>query len=533
MTLAEALAHGLKLRGIEHAFGIPGIHNLALHKAFIRQGIKVITTRHEQGAAFMCDGYARVSGNPAVCLVIDGPGLLNAATGIAQANSDSSPLIVVTPAPSLDGRGTKSGRVHELPDQSRVSSQICREFFEVCDSNDLTHALKRTDTRLSTLRPGAIHLQIPLDKMLSASISPEPSNKRPASEFSLDASPAIAEAERALNESERPLVLVGGGAIDAGSEVVRICEALDAPCLNTTAAKGLLPNTNPYRVGGSPSLPCIRDAMKEADVLLAIGTEFGETDFDLLFLSESVTANGLIRIDIDPHQLVQNIKADTAICGDAKLALQALSLVPQKRAGKQWTEVLRCAIRNEPHFFRDYDAFFDAVREATDVLIGDSTQPTYYATWMYEPKQRRSYFHSATGFGTLGFGLPAAIGAKIAKPNARVTSLIGDGGAQFTMSELAVATDQGLGLPFLIWDNSAYLEIDKALAVDNILKHTGYRRSPDFRMIANGFGCAYARPQSLNDLTREIACAHERTVPTVIAIDEESFVRTPPPNWYL
>ena len=533
MTLAEAVAQGLRQLGIEHAFGIPGIHNLALHKAFIQQGIKVVTTRHEQGAAFMCDGYARVSGRPAVCLVIDGPGLLNAATGIAQANSDSSPLIVVTPAPNLKGKGTTSGHVHELPDQSRVSSQICREFFEVCSSSDLAYALKRIDFRFSASRPGAAHLQVPMDLMMSQAVVPEPSTQRSALKLPADAGPAISEAERMLNDSQRPLVLAGGGTLDAGSEVARICDTLDAPCLNTTASKGLLPESNPYRVGGSPSLPCIRNAMKEADVLLAIGTEFGETDFDLLFIPEPVTANKLIRVDIDPHQLKKNINADVAICCDAKTALKALHPCPKQCGGVRWSEALRCTIRNEHHFHPDYETFFNAVRKTTDVLVGDSTQPSYYATWMYEPEHIRSCFHSATGFGTLGFGLPAAIGAKIARPDARVTSLIGDGGAQFTISELAVATDLGLGMPFLIWDNSSYREIDKALAVDNILKHTGYRQSPDFRMIANAFGCAYAQPESYDELTMEIARAHDHAIPTVIAVEEARFIKIPQPNWYL
>ena len=533
-ALADALALSLLEHGVTQAFGIPGIHNLKLFTSFVQQGIDVVTTRHEQGAAFMCDGYARASGRPAACLVIDGPGFLNASTGIAQASGDSSPLIVVTPAQDRASSPVASGRIHELEDQLQISRQICRASFEITDADSLASAVEGAFSIFNTMRPGAIHMQVPMSAVSnSIAAAPQPRPVSDVTPMDGDTMQSIARARELLDAAERPLLLVGGGAVDAAEDIHRLASTLDAPCINTTNAKGILPKSSPYRVGGSPSLKCIRDAISQADVVLAVGTEFGETDYDMLFLQESVVIQRLIRIDADPDQLLRNISADVAICGRATQVLPAIQPTARNRDGAQSASALRDSIRQEPHFRADYGDFFQLMVEATDVLVSDSAQPSYFAVWMYEPEKPRSYFHSASGFGTLGFGIPAAIGAKLARPESRVSCLVGDGGAQFTISELAVASDLGLGMPFLVWDNSAYKEIDKALAAENILKHTGYRRSPDFRMLAKGFGCAHAAPRNHEELASVIAEAHERSVPTVVAVAESRFVSNDQENWYL
>ena len=359
-----------------------------------------------------------------------------------------------------------------------------------------------------------------------------PSDRQGWPSITEEVATVIAQAQALLEAAERPLLLMGGGAVDAGEDIERLARDLDAPCINTTNAKGILSKSSPYRVGGSPSLRCIRSAIGQADVVLAVGTEFGETDYDMLFLNQPVMVRKLIRVDADPAQLSSNISSDLAICGRATQVLRAIDPRPRHRDGLRWAGELRASIREDSHFRSDYLALFEAIEGVTDLLVSDSTQPSYYAVWMYEPERPRSYFHSASGFGTLGFAIPAAIGAKLARPESRVCCLIGDGGAQFTISELAVASDLGLGMPFLVWDNSAYKEIDKALAAKNILKYTGYRKSPDFRMLAKGFGCEHVTPHHLDELASVIAEAHERPVPTVVTMEESRFVAEEQENWY-
>ena len=334
----ERLLELLKAHGVDLVFGVPGNHTVALYRGFSDAGIRHVTCRHEQGAAFMADGYARATGRPGVCVLISGPGLLNAATAIAQARADSVPMLVISGVAPVGDLGMQRGTLHELPDQHATAASFCRTSSTLLDPVNLPELMARAFALFRTQRPGPVHIEIPLD-LMDASVSTgatsdltkpttEPQDHPP--EPSLLGPPGphpeiLARAAERLGGARAPLIVVGGGAQHASAAVTALAEALDCPVLNTVNGKGVLPIEHPLAVGGSPSQPALRDAMAESDVLLAIGTEMGETDYDLLMTEPLAAHPQLIRIDIDPDQLLIPQAPVLGLVSDAAAAAQALT----------------------------------------------------------------------------------------------------------------------------------------------------------------------------------------------------------------
>jgi len=316
-----------------------------------------------------------------------------------------------------------------------------------------------------------------------------------------------------------------------------LAEKLDAPVLNTVNAKGVLPASHALAIGGSPSLATVRAAMAEADVILAVGTEFGETDYDMLFIGELALPGRLIRVDIDAQQLARNVRPELAIAGDAALVLAALTQAVAARqpgAGAVRVQSLREQRLGEEHYHPEFAALFAAIQTALPglILVGDSTLPTYYAVWQYETQQPRRYFHSATGGGTLGYAIPAALGARLAQPDTAVAALIGDGSAQFTLAELAAGVEAGLPIAVMIWNNQGYREIKQGMLAADI-EATGVDIfTPDFIVVAQGLGCKALRVRTLEQLQDALRDSQLQQCPTVIELDQSDFVSLPAGQWY-
>jgi acetolactate synthase-1/2/3 large subunit len=262
---------------------------------------------------------------------------------------------------------------------------------------------------------------------------------------------------------------------------------------------------------------------------LAVGTEFSETDYDFFFSGPVLFGGQLIRVDIDPRQLTRNARADLAIHSEAQLALRAIeALLPETYPGSTAGEARALALRTSLSSQRDskYAAFFAAIREALPevVIAGDSTQPTYYAWLNYETESARRYFHSASGFGTLGYAIPAALGAKIARPDLPVIGLIGDGASQFTIGELASAVEVGLPVIFLLWNNSGYGEIKRFMEEGNIACTGVDIYTPDFPALGRAFGCETACAKSLDELKDALIAANQSSGPTLIEVQQDDFV---------
>jgi len=527
-TCGEVLVRILENYGIDTVFGIPGVHTVELYRGLPDTNISHVTPRHEQGAGFMADGYARATGKPGACLIITGPGMTNIATAMGQALADSIPMLVISSVNQSHQLGMGEGRLHELPNQRGLVSGVSVFSHTLLRADELPQLLARAFTVFNSERPGPVHIEIPLDIITAPA---EHLDQRP---FSLPSAPAaspaaVSAAAQALNGATRPLIAIGGGTVKAADELTALAEKLGAPVVNTVNAKGVIPYSHPLAVGGSGSCQAVREEFLAADVVLAIGTEFGETDYDFFFEGPIRIGGQLIRIDIDARQLTRNIRADIAIQSDARLAIQAIhselaacdtsTAAAETRAAK-----LRRALCSQRD--RKYTAFFAAIREVLPevIIAGDSTQPTYFAWLNYETEQPRRYFHSASGFGTLGYAIPAAIGAKLGRPELPVVGLIGDGAAQFTIGELASAVEASVPVIFLVWNNSGYGEIKRFMVEGDIPQIGVDIHTPDFMGLGRAFGCEVGRAHSLDELKSQLTDASERHGPTVIEIMQDDFV---------
>ena len=314
----------------------------------------------------------------------------------------------------------------------------------------------------------------------------------------------------------------------------------DAPVITTVNGKGVLPPGHPLLLGGSPSLAAVREFLSASDAVLAVGTEFGETDYDMLFLGPLDELPWLARIDIDAAQLCRNRRPDLALCGDAKGSLRALldragEAGPATTGGPERVTRGRAAVSADAHFHPEIAAFFDTLAEALPglCLVGDSTLPTYYAVWQYEAPAPRRYFHSATGAGTLGFAIPAAIGARRALPaDVPVAALIGDGAAQFTFMELRAAVQEKLPVIVLLWNNAGYREIREGMVADAIEPLGVDIDPPDFLAAARALGCDALRVTSPDELAGALGDAATASVPTVIELPQDACLSLPAGQWY-
>jgi acetolactate synthase I/II/III large subunit len=525
-SCAAGLISLLEDRGVDHVFGIPGVHTLELYRALGDSRIRHVSARHEQGAGFMADGYARMTGKPGVCLVITGPGLSNIATAMAQALGDSIPMLVISAVNRTHQLGKRQGRLHELPSQSRLAESVSLLSQTVTQASELPAALGRAYDLLETGRPGPVHIQIPLDVLAAPLESPgalAASPKPPAPDPD-----AVAACCATIKAATAPLIIIGGGAVRAGGALRRLAERLDAPVVNTVNAKGVLPSTHPLATGGSPSSPWLRRAIAEADLVLAVGTELAETDFDFHFLGDMPPPGRLIRIDIDEQQLHRNYAADHAMLGDAAETLDAidrgLGTFQASRLGAARVAAVVQRLRREAD--ARYAEFFACIRaELPDVLIvGDSTQPAYFAGQSYETDAPRRYFHAASGYGTLGYAIPAAIGAQLGAPETSVVCLIGDGGAQFTIGELACAVELELPIVFIIWNNGGYGEIGRFMEAAGQKRIGVDLHTPDFQLLGRAFGCATAQPADLAQFRQALQAARGRRGPSLIEIVQDRFV---------
>ncbi|MES2846522.1 MAG: 5-guanidino-2-oxopentanoate decarboxylase [Pseudomonadota bacterium] len=458
-TVGQALVAGLAARGVDVVFGIPGYHTIELYRGLSGSGIRHITPRHEQGACFMADGYARVSGKPGVAFVITGPGLTNALTAMAQARADSVPMLVISGVNRRASLGKGLGLLHELPDQAAMVATLC-PTWQLDDPADLDAVLDAAFAKMATGRPGPVHIEVPVDVMPMQ--APEPRAPAP---LPVPKMPNVEHAAALLNDAARVVILAGGGCRGQGDAVQALAHALDAPVVMTTNARGIL-HDHPLGVPASMSLTAARDLVRGADRVLALGTELGPTDYDMYVRGGLPDLSGMIRVDLCTDQLARHSCA-LALQGDVGAVARALlsHIAPHSGWGMAAAAEARKACRAElptcnPQMPAQLD-MVEAIRAAVPgaIIVGDSTQPVYAANLFFDHDRPGGWFNAATGYGALGFGPGAAVGAAIAAPGVPVVCLIGDGGLQFSPAELRVAVDEGLDVTFVVWNNAAYREI--------------------------------------------------------------------------
>ncbi|KRP78153.1 5-guanidino-2-oxopentanoate decarboxylase [Pseudomonas lactis] len=530
-TCGEVLVHLLESYGVDHVFGIPGVHTVELYRGLARSSIRHVTPRHEQGAGFMADGYARTRGKPGVCFIITGPGMTNITTAMGQAYADSIPMLVISSVQSRSQLGGGRGKLHELPNQSALVAGVAAFSHTLMSAAELPSVLARAFAVFQAGRPRPVHIEIPLDVLVENADALLGST--PVSVARAGAAPAaVQQMSQRLAAAKRPLILAGGGAIDAAAELTRLAEALGAPVALTINAKGMLPAAHPLLIGSTQTLLATRALVAEADVVLAIGTELAETDYDITFAGGFDIPGALLRVDIDPDQTVRNYPPQVALVADARIAAQALltevnrqPLAPRSpdwgtaRVARLWAEL-------EPAWdaaTRAQTRFLNVVLEELPgvVFVGDSTQPVYSGNLTLNLNHPRRWFNASTGYGTLGYALPAAIGAWLGRGDGQpVVCLIGDGGLQFTLPELASAVEARTPVIVLLWNNQGYEEIKKYM-VNRDIEPVGVDiYTPDFIGVAKALGCAAQSVHDIEALRTALRAAADRQGPTLLEIDQ-------------
>ena len=463
-TVGERLVEGLAARGVKVVFGIPGVHTVELYRGLSGSPVRHVTARHEQGCAFMADGYARASGKPGVAFVITGPGVTNALTAMAQSRQDSVPVLVISGVNRRDSLGRGLGRLHELPDQAAMVGALC-PTCQITDPSEVGPVLDWAWSLLTTGRPGPVHIEVPTDVMPL----PCPALAPPAALAEPMVAPDLTRAADLLNRAQRPVILVGGGARGQEAALQALAERLDAPVIQTTNARGMM-HGHALTVPASASLAPVRDLIAGSDQLLAIGTELGQTDYDMYADEGLPDLSAMIRIDRDAAQLGR-WTTELPLLGDAGATMAALlPLLTQHQAqGAPRAEVTRQAARailgELSATMPGQLAMVEAIRAALPgaQIVGDSTQPVYAGNLYYDHDLPGGWFNAATGYGALGFGPGAAVGAAMARPDLHTVCLIGDGGLQFSPGELRTAVDERLPITFLVWNNAAFREIADAM----------------------------------------------------------------------
>ncbi len=544
ITVGIALIKLLQHYGVEHVFGIPGVHTIELYRGLANSQIKHHTPRHEQGAGFMADGYARVSGKPGVCFVITGPGLTNIATAMGQALADSIPMLVISSVNSTLNTPHPQGMLHEMPNQLGFSSQVSRYSHTVVDADDLANSLAKAFSIFSSARPGPVHLQLSvplLGKITETALLPSPgllaagdevrsdrlSVIRPQKAFQPVANPdAIKAAADLLSRSSQPMILAGGGARHASAEIQTLAEKLDAPVHMTINARGLLPNEHSLALPATGSFDAVRKMVNEADVVFAIGTELGATDYDM-YKDDGFTIPGqLIRCDIDPAQLNNNFRAEIALYGDSATTAAALaeSLPSQlnNAAPARAKAVMKQARAELTDEMKRHLQLLEAIRRSLPdvIFVGDSTQLIYSGNMLFNPDKPNRWFNSSVGFGTLGYALPAATGAALAAEGAPVVCLTGDGGLQFVLGELGALKDSGLAVSIIVWCNNGYREIKTSMENAGVSTVGVELAVPDFTAVAEAYGITGVRINSDTTLCETLVNAYKRNESILIELDE-------------
>lgn len=524
MSGGAALIAALAAHDVDTIFGIPGTHNLPAYAAMARHGITHVSPRHEQGAGYAADGYARSTGRPGVVLTTTGPAILNAAASAAQAYSDSVPVLFISPGMPLAHPALGNGLLHEIKNQSAAMNSIVSYSHRVTSVKEIPLAVAQCFAVMTSGRPRPVHLEIPLD-LLDADADVEPIQPVPDSR-TLPSYDLLSNVATFLAAAQNPLLVLGGGANDATAQVTELAEHLGAPVFTTSNGKGVVAAEHPLFAGAGVQHQSVIDAVTSADCVIAVGTELAPSDWWLGFPE---LHGKLVRIDIDPTAVNTNARATHVLVGDARDVIKELLPLVETRSsaggatraaelrqlhaadaqleGRPWLSIIAAISRALPH---------DAI------VAGDSAMACYYGALSNLPLSRPRSFLYPTGVGTLGFGLPAGIGAKIANPDLPVLVLQGDGGIMFTIAELATAAELRLALPIVIVDNGGYGEIRNEMADRGDSVHSVALGRPDFVGLANSLGCHGERLTSPEDLTESIVRALKSDRPTVLHIDEAS-----------
>lgn len=519
MTGGQAVVAALAAHGVDVVFGIPGSHNLEIYRHLRPAGIRHVVCRHEQGAGYAADGYARVAGRPGVLVTTSGPGILNAAAALANAYGDSVPVLAVTPGPPRGAERLDRGWMHEVKDQRAALDGVVERALRCESPRAVVAAVAEVFARWSATRPRPVVLEIPVD-VLAEPGATGPVRRWPAPVAPSAPEAVLADAARVLDAAAAPAIVAGGGAIGARTAVRALAERLAAPVVETQRGKGILPSGHPLAVGPAVATRAARALLREADAVLVAGSELSDAETG----GEPLALGGTtIRVDVSPDQVHKNLVCDLPVVGDAGAVLRRLAelVAPATGDGAGRARAAARAVAAElepstrPHRWL-HDALVKALPEGA-VLTGDSSQVTYRGSVHLWPARAPDRLLAPAGFATLGYAIPAAVGALLAAPpGLPVVAVLGDGALMFSVQELRTAADLGRPLPVVVADNGGYAEIAEEMDAAGIPRIGVDLPPPDYPALAAAMGAAYADVTDAAALADALAVALDHPAPTLI-----------------
>jgi acetolactate synthase-1/2/3 large subunit len=503
-TAAWLAVHALEQLGVRYTFGIPGVHNTELYDELNNsKTITPVLVTHEGGAAFMADGFSRASdGGVGVLAIVPAAGLTHAASGIGEAFLDGVPMLVIT-----GGTRTDTGRRYQLHgvDQLAIARPITKAAWRIERHADVVPTIFEAYRVATTGVPGPVLIELPVNLQLFPGDAGDPPRWTAPTAAAAPDEALIAEAAKLLCDAKHPGLFVGWGARHAVDEVAAIAERLDAPVSTTLQGLSAFPGSHPLHAGFgfSPSaIPAARNAFRDCDAMLAIGTRFSEIPTGSF---AARVPEALVHVDIDPQVFNANYPARVAIAGDAKAVIPALRAELVRRAPSAMSRgVARQIARDKAAYldeWRRHDSkgrvnpalFFDELRRqmpADAVTVLDDGNHTFLTAELF-PLGEGSRLLTPTDFNAMGYAVPAAIGAKLAQPDREVFAIVGDGCFMMTCMEIVTAASQGLGITYFVFHDGHLSQIAQAQQMPYNRKPCTVLGEVDFQAIAAATGAAY------------------------------------------
>jgi len=524
LTGGQALVQQLKREGIDTIFGLPGVQLDWAFDALYeeREHFRVIHTRHEQGCAYMADGFARATGKIGAFLVVPGPGLLNAGGALSTAYACSSPVLCITG--QIDSQHIDKGRglLHEIPDQKGMISHVTKWQALAMTPAEIPGIVHEAIRQLSTGRPRPVEIEIPPDVLEAkgeVTLLDAWSGERPGPDSDL-----IDRAAQALGASKRPLIFAGGGIISGGAweELQRLSEMLEAPVIMSNNAKGALSDRHHL---GLPAR-AMSELGPDADVILFAGTRFVQGLMSPTVQAWLTADKTLIKLDIDDQEMGRNFAPTIGIVSDAKKGLGALGERVERYNHKR--ESLREEMLSLKQYLADdaaktspqaeYSLAIRAELPEDGIFLQESTQVGYWSSAAFPVYQPRTYF-TAGYQGTLGFGFATALGAQVGRPDRKVVSVNGDGGFFYNVQELSTMVQQKIPLTSMVFNDNAYGNVKRTQE----LRFGGHviatdLHNPDMLKLAEAYGLEGRRAKTPQELRTALHEVLKRNDPVLIEV---------------
>jgi len=521
MTGGQVLVQGLIAHGVDVVFGLPGIQLDWVFDALYheRGAIRVYHTRHEQAVSYMADGYARAAGRVGVCLIVPGPGVLNAMAGLATAYACSSPVLCVTGQIASSQIDAGRGLLHEIKDQLGAVRSVSKWAARASRPEELPAVVREAFHRVLAGRPRPVVIEIPPD-VLQATVEIAPI--APVAAEPLGGDPeVIARAAQVLGRAERPIVFAGGGVLRAAAwnSLQRLAEMLEAPVIMTENGKGAVSDRHYL----AQVMTAAHELLPPADVILAVGTRFYHPSRASWGPRPDQT---LIQLDVDAEEIGRNCKVDLGIVADARSGLEALvDAVPgsnrRRSPRRDELEAVKARIRARLATVQPQAAYATAIREALPddgILVGEMTQVGYWANVGFPVYTPRTYLTSGYQ-GTLGHGLANALGAQVAAPGRKVVSINGDGGFMYNVQELSTMVRHGINVVAIVFNDGAFGNVRRIqresfggrLIASDLL-------NPNFVRLAEAFGVDGIRVEGPDALRKALETSLGLDRPAVIEV---------------